>query len=173
MAFLRIKKIKGHEYVYVSENRWMKRTSKVRQTTKKYIGRLFRLNKTDEIGFFDFHKIADIPLYFESKGKEELIYDVIRWELYRHGFTKKRNCWKKNDIYINLRLKKVLNQDKEAVLGINEGYLSSHTISRLIRFKAYSPSDAYEFARLFVESGLDVPKEVIVEIFNRFDIAEE
>jgi len=172
MAFIRTKKIKGNKYVYLAENKWMKRGKRVKQISRKYLGRLFRLEKEQDIDFFSFHKIDDKGEYFD-KYREEIIYDVIKWELYRHGFLKIRNIWKKDDIYVNLRLKQVLSERGKAALGMNEGFLTGYTMSRLIRYKAYIEEDAYELAKLFVEAGLDVPKPVFVAVFSKYDIREE
>lgn len=173
MAFLRIKKIKGNEYAYLAENKWMKRRKKVKQSAKKYLGRVYRLSKINDVDFFSFLKVIDVEKYIEQSDRIDLIYDVLKWELYRHGFIEKRNVWRKDELYVNLRLKRVMNDGKDVVLGLNEGYLSGHTLSRLIRYKAYVPDDAYDMAKFFVEAGVEIPKEMFVGIFSKFDVNYE
>ena len=171
MGFLRVKKIKGKEYVYVAESKWMKKTNTVRQISKKYLGRLFRSSVVLQVDFFDFFDIQDKELYFENHYRQDLIYDVVRWELYRHGFREVRNIWRKDDLYVNLRLKHVLCGRGKAALGMHEGYLTGYTLSRLIRYKAYVQEDGYALAKLFVEAGINIPQEVFVAVFSKYSIS--
>lgn len=174
MGFLRIKKIKGNKYVYLSENRWMKRNNKVKQTSKKYLGRLYEIKPVKDVDFFDHIKIKekDKEKYFKDNYKEEIIYDVIKWELFKHGFYEKRNVFRKDKLYVNLRLKQVLADKSKAAIGMNQGFLSGYTMSRLTRYKAHVQEDAYELAKMFVEAGLNVPKEVFINVFSKHNVSE-
>ncbi|MEM4271793.1 MAG: hypothetical protein QXD13_01755, partial [Candidatus Pacearchaeota archaeon] len=63
---------------------------------------------------------------------------------------------------------KVLNKrGNEISLGLNEGFLSGYTIKRILKFKPIVEEDAYTFAKLFVEAGIDAPKELFVAMFSK------
>ena len=67
MAFIRTKKIKGYEYAYIVENTWKKRGCKVKQKTKKYLGRVYRHDKINTKDFFEFYNIENIKEYLRSE----------------------------------------------------------------------------------------------------------
>lgn len=167
--FLRIKKIKGNEYAYFSENRWMKRTKQVRQETKKYLGRVFRFEKQKEASF-----VFDDSL--ESLSPGELIRKVICHELGNHGFEPEKGKLCKDGCFVDLKANKVLGKNgKSVALGMNNGFLSDYTLGRLFTYNKIENS--YDLAKLFVEAGLDVPKDAFVEIYKKvfksFDLEEE
>lgn len=173
MGFLRIKKIKGNKYAYIAENKWMKRSGKVKQTTKKYLGRVIDVDQVEDINFFEYLGIPDIESYVADSERVDMVLDVLKWELHKHGFREVRNVWRKDDLYVNMRLKKVMKGEKDVALGMNEGFLTGHTMSRLLRYKAYVPEDAYVLAKLFVEAGLSVPREIFVGVFSKYNIEQE
>lgn len=170
--FLRIKRIKGKEYAYLSENKWMKRSGKVKQITRKYLGRVVRQNIVSDIDFLSYYGISDVDFYIQSNERTDILQDLLKWELHRHGFKEVRNIWRKGDLYVNIRLKKVLNGENPVALGMNEGYLTGYTISRLLRYQAYVAEDAYELAKIFVESGIAVPQELFIGVFGKYNIEE-
>jgi len=52
---------------------------------------------------------------------------------------------------------------------MNEGFLCSYTLARLFNFKfgIEMENEGMEFAKAFVEAGIEVPKEVFVGIFGK------
>lgn len=168
MAFIRTKKIKGAEYAYIVENSWRKRGKKVKQKSKKYLGKVYRFEAQD-IDFAEFHSIHDELDYVQNNTKERIIFDLVAWELAKHGFKKEGGklvngeCVFANKKIVNLKGNKI-------ALGFNEGYMSNYGISKLLHFQADVEEDAYDLAKLFVEAGFDVPKEIFVGIFSKFDI---
>lgn len=75
-----------------------------------------------------------------------------------------------NDNADNLKkIKNDANAKDKIVLEINDGFLCSETISRLIHgyFEGSSKEVGYKLAKAFVEAGLKVPKEVFVEFFKK------
>lgn len=177
MGFIRIKKIKGHSYAYLSENQWMKRKGKVRQKTKKYLGKVVRLEIKNNKELYDFinipQDIEHINQYIKSKERDEIFSDLIKWELKRHDFKEVRNVFRKDDLYVNIRLKQVMKDKQNIVLSINEGYLCGHTMSRLFKFKAYSIDDSLKLAKYIVEAGIKIPEEIFIGIFSKYNIALE
>ena len=73
------------------------------------------------------------------------------------------------ELFIKFDKKKVLKGNKEVSLAINEGFLNSYTLARLLKFKFGHDTEkaGLDFAKCFVEAGIEVPKEVFVGIFEK------
>ncbi len=163
--FLRIKKINNAEYVYLVDNKWYKKKTKgkgkgPRQKVKRYLGRVYSFEKK-EGNFLTFKKIENLEQYLENNEKEGIIKDVVEWELSRHNIKK--------EYLIDFGKKKVLKGKKEVSLALNEGFLNSYTLARLLKFKFGHDTEkaGLDFAKCFVEAGIEVPKEVFVGIFGK------
>lgn len=161
MAFIRIKKINGKEYAYLVENKWYKRGfgkrgKGPRQTVSKYLGRVYSFDKANEQDFFQYRNINDTQQYLVDNNSEEIIKDLIRWELHRHNIDI-------SEFNINFNNKKVMKRKKEVSLRINEGFLNSYTLRRLFNLRKES---SFYLAKCFVEAGIEVPKEIFVGLFS-------
>ena len=153
--FIRTKKIKGNEYAYLSENKWSKRSKKVRQMTKKYLGRVYRFDKAKNIEFsFD-----------DSLSPGDLIRAVVSWELERHGFKRNKNMLEKGGCFVDLRDNSVYGNRGAIAIGMNQGFLADYTLRRLFHYTRIK--DGYDYAKKFVEAGLDIPKEVFIELYKK------
>ena len=164
--FIRTKKIKGNEYAYLSENRWMKRKQKVRQETKKYLGRVYRFRKTAE---------AKLECNFDNVDIGEIIRNAVSLELKKHGFQH-RKVWENSGCFVDLKSNKVYGANGRGIaIAMNNGFLADYTLRRLFDYKGIKNS--YDLAKKLVESGLDVPKDVFVEIYRKlfksFDVEDE
>lgn len=164
MAFIRTKKINGKEYAYLVENRWYKRKHKgkgkgPRQRVNKYLGRVYSFNKTENIDFFTFKKIDNLEKYLKDNrnSKSQIFRDLVEWELFCHNINKE-------EFTIDYSNKKIIRNNKEISLRMNEGFLNSSTLGRLFNLKS---GDSYYLAKCFVEAGIEVPKEVFVGVFGR------
>lgn len=167
--FIRIKNIKNkkgrvYPYAYLVGNKWYKRGGNgkdkgSRQRVIGYLGRVHSFSKVKDDDFFEYLKVEDIEKYV-SKGKNKAIKDLVEWEFYRHGV---------DGFKVDFRNSKVIREGKEVSLKINEGFLNSWTLNRLLRFrfKGEDREDGLRLAKAFVEAGLEVPKEVFVGIFNK------
>ena len=157
--FFRIKKIKGKDYVYIVENKWKHKGS--RQKVREYIGRVYRFDLKTNIDFQQFMKIEDFESYINNTTKNQIIYDLIEWELYRFNINKE-------DFSIDLSNKKMQKKEKNVVLLINDGFMCNTTLKNLIEFRAVDEqTDGYRLARAFVEAGIKVPQEVFVGLFSK------
>ena len=58
-------------------------------------------------------------------------------------------------------------ENNDIVLKINEGYLCEYMIKKIIKFQLKDEDDAYKFADSFVAAGIDVEKEIFVEIYRK------
>ena len=164
MSFIRIKRIEGKEYAYLVENRWYKRKSRSkgkgpRQKVSKYLGRVYSFNKTNSNEFLNFKNINDIEQYIRDNNKNQIIKDLVEWEMFRHNIDGK-------EFLIDFDNKKVIKNDnkKEVSLKINDGFLNSYTLGRLINLKA---GNSYYLAKGFVEAGIEIPKEIFVGLFGQ------
>ena len=164
MGFIRVKKIDGKEYAYLVENKWYKRGFKCkgkgsRQKVSKYLGRVYSFNKADGQDFLIFKSINNLEQYLKnnSNNKNQIFKDLVEWELFRHSINK-------NDVTIDYTNKKIIKNNKEVSLRINEGFLNSFTLKRLFNLRA---GNSYFLAKCFVDAGVEIPKEIFVGIFGR------
>ncbi|MAE42434.1 hypothetical protein CMO93_01570 [Candidatus Woesearchaeota archaeon] len=161
MGFIRIKKINGKEYAYLVENRWYKRGFKSkgkgsRQKVGKYLGRVYFFEKTNDADFLNFKKIDNFEEYIINNNQDDIINDLVRWEMFKHNIDA-------TEFNVNFNNKKIMKGNKEVSLRLNEGFLNSYTLRRLFNLKK---EDSYYLAKCFVEAGVKVPKEVFVGLFS-------
>lgn len=155
--FVRAKKIQNKEYAYLVENEWT--TSGSRQRVKSYLGKVHKPHKKNE------RKLA----LDSMKEFSQMLNDAIKWELENHGFNHNNSILTKEGIIVNLNDKKVSSRNKNAVIGMNEGFLCEHTLNELMHFK---PSTSQEetskrLATKTVEAGLSLPTEAFVQLFEK------
>lgn len=161
MSFIRLKKINGNDYAYLVENKWYKRKFKSknkgsRQKVSKYLGKVYFFDKEKDIEFINFKNIDDLEQYLKNNNKNQIVKDLVEWELLRHNIDKK-------EFIVNFNDKKIKKKNKEISLKLNEGFLNSYTLNRLFSLKS---NDSYYLAKCFVEAGVEVPKEVFVGMFS-------
>ena len=150
MSFLRVKKIKGHDYAYLVQNRW---TSKgPRQEVKKYLGRVHYLKGRG-------HQ----TLRF-SGGKKEFLVGLVEYELDRI-----RGGLKKEKVLFDSKKMGFVKGKKKCVLGLNKGFMCDFTLKRVLNFKKSEDIevDSVKLAKFFIEAGFEVPKEAFIGYFER------
>lgn len=182
MVFIRTKRIKKksgnvYTYAYLVENKWKKRAKgkkKSRQKVKAYLGRVHKLEKETELDFLELLSINDVEKYVDSKDKKDIIIDLVKYELLKHGFDEVGSLVSNGDIFFDLDKIEfsVLEDDKHKkgiVLELNEGFLCKETLRSLTNFYAEGTEEeiGYKYAKAFVESGIAVPKEVFVGLFGK------
>jgi hypothetical protein len=159
MTFFRIKKIKGNDYVYLVENEWKGNTS--RQKVIGYLGRAYRLEVKQDMQFLEFHKIGDIGSYVNDKSIQNIIFDLVEWEIYRHSPSN-------GGFAVDIEAMKVRKKNKDVVLLMNGGFMSGLTLANLLKFRKESEEqDANRLARAFVEAGIKIPEEIFIGLFTK------
>ena len=158
--FFRIKKIKGKEYAYIVENEWQTKGS--RQKVKSYIGRAHRFGLKNEIGFLQFIKAETLESYIRNAQRHKIISDLVEWEIFKFGLSKQ-------EFSIDLNERTIKKNGKNAVFLVNDGFMCSLTLKNLLDFKAEGDEqkDARSLARAFVESGIKVPQEVFIGLYEK------
>lgn len=171
MGFIRIKKINGKEYAYLVENKWYKRGFKSkgkgsRQRVSRYLGRVYSFDKANEQDFCYYKNINDVQQYLIDNNYEEVIKDLVRWELHRHNidFTLYNVDFSSKKITKNIRtVSGNPVSKKEVSLRLNEGFLNSYTLRRLFNLRK---EDSFYLAKCFVDAGISVPKEIFAGLFS-------
>ena len=160
MSFIRLKKRDKNYYAYLVENKWSRYAPK--QKVKLYLGKYIKLNseKVPE-------NIAKIDL-----NKDKIFYSLLKNELLSYRFKQKNKDLfiHENGVTVNLKKHNVLKDNKEVCLGLNEGYLCSHTLKELINFKSKSKNKKEEGTKLIktlLNAGISLNKETFLEIFNK------
>lgn len=149
MSFLRIKKIKGKEYAYLVSNKW---TSKgPRQEVKRYLGRVYK-----------FPGKANSSVNYVA-GRKALLIELVKFELDKIG-----GGIKKEKIEFDDKKLGFFKGKKNCVLGLNEGFMCSYTLRRILNFKKQEDIevDSVKLAKFFIEGGFDVPKEAFIAYFE-------
>lgn len=160
--FLRIKRVKGHEYAYLVENKWNgKEKKEAKQKVKRYLGRVFSYNIENNIDFFEFVKSGEPSSYLENKDYEQVLNDLITWEFNKHGIT--------DDILVHYNRCKVQKDGRDVCIRLNDGLLCGLTLKRIWRFegKGSEPEVGKRLAKALVEAGINVPQDVFVGLFEK------
>lgn len=169
MSFIRTKKIKGNEYAYIVSNSWKKKDQETKQKVKAYLGRVYRLSPTKELRFENTLS-QNLIEYLEKTGKQRLVKDLIIYELLKHGFNKDGNVYINGDCIVDIEKNRVCTvRNSKAALGMNEGFLCDYHLKKLLKFNESGEEEevSYKLAKLFVESGISIPKEVFIAYFNK------
>ena len=158
MAFLRTKKINNNTYCYLVQNKHTKKGP--RQKVKRYLGKAVRLEPNQEVEF-------EFP---EKPSKPQILNSLIAWELKKHDFKLKNNLYQHKNITFNPKTHQILNREKEAALHLNEGFLCSFTVKRILNFKKTNDfqKDAHKLAKFFVEAGINIPQEVFIRVYEKW-----
>lgn len=153
--FVRVKKIKGREYAYLVENEWTPWGS--RQKVSKYLGKTHFPGKNSET-------TVQLPA-----GFQEAIIEAIKQELSNHGFSRQNNDFTKENLTVNLQEKTIRQNQKKAVLAMNEGYLCDDTLQQLLSFVSEERPDesAKKLANLALEAGLKLSNEQFLHLFEQ------
>ena len=153
--FVRIKNIKGRPYAYLVKNEWTPWGS--RQRVAKYLGRAHLLERVSD-------ESKALP-----EGFDETIIEAVKQELLNHGFRWEGDCLTKADLTVNLEKKTVKQRKKDAVIGMNEGYLCEHTLQQLLAFEPEERDDksAKKLASNMLEAGVKLSQEDFVHLFEQ------
>ena len=173
--FLRKKKVKNKEYLYAVENSWKRGI--VKQKVKRYLGRVHKLKETRKISFAAFveqKRKLGVEEYLDSINCDDLVYDLVKWELYRRGFKIKDKVATKGMLKADFtkRLKILNNNGRPYCIECKEGYINNLSINMVLNSGPKEEGhidkkkEAFEFARLLVGGGINVPQEAFVELFG-------
>lgn len=181
--FLREKKVKENSYLYAVENFW--KNGLVKQKFRKYLGRVFLLKESRKVSFSAFieNRVKMGPEeYLNYIDYDSLVYDLIKWELYRRGFVIKESYAEKGKLNADFTKRRDIlkHNGRPFCIKCNEGYINNLSINQILNAKRKEDlcsdrKEALNFARLFIDGGINVPKEVFTELFaKRFvDIEKE
>ena len=159
------------EYAYLVSIKHRK-TKTPKQKVKKYLGRIYRLEKKDNKTFKEFI-VQDLDLYFKKTPLKRIKKDLIKLELLNHGFLEiSKNILTFNDFKVNLNKLEVLdNKNNPISLEINNNFINSYTLNKILN---YNPPKnlsqlqlAKEYANNLLSLGLTLPEDVFVRLFKR------
>jgi hypothetical protein len=153
MGFIRTKTIKGKEYGYLVKNTWT--ATGPRQNVKGYLGRILRPQKQKEE-----------PAEISKLEYTDALLALIKQELTNHGFDPSLT---KDQTKIDLENRRVINGNKNVIIGMNEGYLCTYTLNKLLTLvpQGYEEQAGTQLATALVEAGLKLNKETFVQLFEK------
>ncbi len=160
MSYIRIKTISNQKYAYQVE---IVSTPKgPRQKVKQYLGKIYSLES-----------IQELDTIILGTKKQDLLQNLILAQLKSLGFQEKDNFLTFQDLIFSPEdftfIKKTkTNKKQAAVLSLNQGYLSTFTLQRIINFKKSKNlnQDAQNLAKYFLEAGLPISKELFVKYYQ-------
>lgn len=174
MVFIRKKKIYGQEYAYLVTNKW---TDKGSRQKAKYLGKVLSIAPLDEKTFGDYITQAqgvDLATFIKNHTKEEIVSELIKHELTRRSFKPETEdpSSMSNGVYC-YKDKKLFKKksSKEVILEMNEGFLCSHSLDKLLNAKitGYDEREkGIKLAKVLLEAGLKADKEIFVLLFEKF-----
>ncbi|MBI2137354.1 hypothetical protein HYU12_02435 [Candidatus Woesearchaeota archaeon] len=163
MAFVRVKRVYGGEYAYLVENSWTNKG--VRQKVGKYLGRVYRPEKAKSEGLGAFLGANELGKHIASSEFGKIAADLIRLELHNHN-AKEAN--------VNIEECRVKDgKGKEIAIAMNNGFLCSHTLKKLLEYKPEEDYSGYRLADLMTAAGIAPEPEVFIEIYGKFKAKEE
>tara|TARA_Y100000031_G_C8178793_1_gene365426 strand:+ start:119 stop:634 length:516 start_codon:yes stop_codon:yes gene_type:complete len=160
MPFVRIKKISNKEYAYLVENTWKKRKKSSRQKSLKYLGRVFRLEKANELNY----------VFDEALDFKKAVLDLIKSELKCFSFIGEDKL-KNEDLIVDFSNHKVYSEknNKEITIKMNEGYFNSYSLKKVLSFTPEGDMNeiAFSLANSFVAAGIDIPKDIFINLYHK------
>lgn len=170
--FIRIKTIKGSKYAYLVKNKWYKSKLRSGQKVQKYLGKVYSLTSKKEISFQDYIQ-EEIHSYVQHNYNKKIFIDLICFELKKHDFIEKNDyILTYQNLAVNLKNYKVydIQTGKDICLELNQGFLSSYTISNLLNFKPSEGKDL-ELGKLLgntiLDTGIAPDKDLFIQIFQK------
>lgn len=157
--FVRVKKIKGRPYAYLVENEWTPWGS--RQRVTKYLGKTIQLERLNE-------QEHELP-----SGIKNAVKEAIAQELNNHGFLREENTFKQENITVNLEEGTITQRGKNIVLGMNEGFLCTHTLQQLLSLQPSEEPDPTQIASHALEAGLKLNEAQFLHIFEQLKRRED
>jgi hypothetical protein len=178
MAFIRKKTINGTDYAYLVKNRW---TDKGSRQKAKYLGKLVEFEVVNDFEFVCYIKNRfkiDI-LQFFRKRKVDILDGIIQYELMKRGFKlgerkilgEKQNVLNSGKFYYKNRQVLKVSNNKEVVAEMNEGFLCSYALKKLLKLSPGGYDEREKgivLAKALLEAGLNVEKEMFVHFFERW-----
>jgi hypothetical protein len=170
--YIRTKKLGNQKYAYLVKNKRYKRKKNPRQIVVKYLGKVYSLNKNSSKK--EFHKVrgTNWDKYFEDKKSEDILKELLSFELKVHGFKEEENILKLTNLNVNLKSLRVYDtNNKKISLELNEGFLTNYTLKELFDHKNKSNLILLEqgkiLANKLVSCGLKINEEIFLRLFEK------
>jgi len=160
MVYIRIKNINQKPYAYLVESK--KSKNGPRQKVKKYLGRVYEFEKQE----VDNNAIS-------SKSKINFLSSLVLPELVAIGFKEKTKEYKLQNLIFDHKKLTLSKQTKsktvkDAIISLNDGYLCSFTLQRILKFKKKGDlrEDAEVLAKYFLEAGIKISQENFIGYYK-------
>ncbi len=176
--FVREKKIKGKRYAYLVKAVYTKKGP--RQKTIAYLGKAVKLKKADDSCFKSCFGRNDAKAanFLKQSSAKEICIRLIKSTLECYGLkeaadskgTQMTTKVKDGELCVCLKKCSITLNKKKAALKLENGFMSSKSLTKLLRFRAKNSSVndvAVKLAEAFVECPIDVPKEAFIAVFNK------
>ncbi|MBI2663990.1 hypothetical protein HYX10_01465 [Candidatus Woesearchaeota archaeon] len=165
MSFVRVKRISGSEYAYLVENSWTQRGG--RQKVAQYLGRVHRPVKAKSEGLAGFLNTAELGKHIRNSDFKAVAADLIKLELHNHDV-------KISDFQINFDgLSVKSSSGKNVAVAMNNGFLCSYTLKRLLEYKPEADYSGYVLADLITAAGILPEQEVFIKLYGKFRAKHE
>ncbi len=166
--FVRAKTVKGKKYAYIVKNSWKR--GKVKQETKKYLGRVIDIGEPQEI--------VDNLLVDYSLSLRECMIPIIAREFESRGFTfDGKHTIKKDKLVVKLTKKPyIVNEGKNVVLFLNKRYVYPKLLERLLDFFEPENEEDRKGERLafrFRDAGINLDQDHFITLYKKIYLNDE
>jgi hypothetical protein len=165
--FIRSKTVKGKKYAYLVKNTWKR--GKVKQETKKYLGRIFDIEEKN---------ILPTTVFDSTLSLRDCMLSLIVREFESKGFIfDTKHTLKKDSICIKFTKKPSITCDgKNVVLFLNNRYVYPKLFEHLLDF--FEPESQEErkgekLAFRFRDAGINISQEYFIELYKKIYVHEQ
>lgn len=126
-----------------------------KQKVGKYLGRIYRFNSSTN------------DYVMKEYGFKETLLDMISFELVNAGFMNVNGRYWNGECFVDLNKLEVYNdKGNECVVQINDGFLCTWSLKKLLKVEVKGREDADYFAKVLRLSGLKVSPDIFVQLFS-------
>ncbi len=165
MAYIRVKKISGNEYAYLVES--LQTSSGTRQKVKQYLGKVHAFDQEFS------EEILSSVEFVGLKSKKAFLHSLLVPFFEACQFEQKEGELVFGNLFFcpkqfSLKKKTKTGVEKEAILKVKGGFLSSFTLQRLLQFKKGKDleKDAALLAKYFLEAGIPISQEHFIAYYQ-------
>lgn|SRR3989338_947860 len=172
--FIRLKTRKQGDktlsYAYLVSSKHRKKGAK--QKVIRYLGKVYSFERTKNRSFDDFIN-GPAESFISLKPLKTSLIGLVKLELENHDFTRiSKNKYAKGKLLVNLSTKDVkdISNSKPVCIAINDGYLTSYTLSKMLNFKAPEALErdvGKALAKRILAAGVLLDQGIFVLLFQK------
>lgn len=157
-------------YAYLVSSKHRKKGAK--QKVAKYLGKVYSFERSKNKSFDEFVS-GSAQAFISLKPLKTSLMSLVKLELENHDFMKiSKNKYAKGNLIVNFTTKDVkdISNNKPVCIALNDGYLTSYTLSKMLNFKAPEALErdvGKAMAKRILAAGVLLDQSVFVLLFQK------